>query len=74
MPDTLQIGFNDFNALDNIDDHTACVVIEPVQAEAGVIYPATGFLENSEKDARKKALLVFDEVQTALEESEKCSQ
>lgn len=67
LPDTLQIGFNDFNALDNIDDHTACVVIEPVQAEAGVIYPATGFLEKLRKRCSEKgALLVFDEVQTAF--------
>ncbi|NMB51899.1 MAG: aminotransferase class III-fold pyridoxal phosphate-dependent enzyme, partial [Bacteroidales bacterium] len=54
LPDTLQIGFNDFNALDNIDDHPACVVIEPVQAEAGVIYPATGFLEKLRKRCSEK--------------------
>ncbi len=33
------------NALDSIDKKTACVIIEPVQAEAGVIYPEDGFLE-----------------------------
>ncbi len=67
LPDTLQIGFNDFNALDTIDEHTACVVIEPVQAEAGVIFPATGFLEELRKRCSEKgALLVFDEVQTAF--------
>ena len=46
MPDTWQIDFNDFQSLDVIDNHTACVIVEPVQAEAGVIYPVKGFLED----------------------------
>lgn len=67
LPDTLQIAFNDFDALDSIDEHTACVVTEPVQAEAGVIYPATGFLQElRERCSEKGALLVFDEVQTGF--------
>ncbi|MBN2863999.1 MAG: aminotransferase class III-fold pyridoxal phosphate-dependent enzyme, partial [Bacteroidales bacterium] len=44
LPDTFQIEFNDFAALELIDRHTACVIIEPVQAEAGIIYPLPGFL------------------------------
>ncbi len=67
LPDTLQIGFNDFSALAAIDDSTACVIIEPVQSEAGVIYPEDGFLEEIRKRCNDKgALLVFDEVQTGF--------
>src|SRR5450759_669252 len=39
LPDTFLVGFNDEKSLDSIDNKTACVIIEPVQGEAGVIYP-----------------------------------
>jgi acetylornithine/N-succinyldiaminopimelate aminotransferase len=67
MPDTWEIAFNDFKSLDVIDNKTACVVIEPVQAEAGVIYPAEGYLEEIRKRCSATGtLLVFDEVQTGF--------
>jgi acetylornithine/succinyldiaminopimelate/putrescine aminotransferase len=67
LPETIQIDFNDFKSLDIIDDHTACVIVEPIQAEAGVILPAKGFLEMiREKCTKHSALLVFDEVQTGF--------
>ncbi len=67
IPDTLQIGFNDFNSLNSIDERTACVIVEPVQAEAGVIYPEPGFLkEIRNRCSEKGALLIFDEVQTGF--------
>ena len=67
IPDTLCIDYNDITALNAIDNHTACVIAEPVQAEAGVIYPAEGFLQEVRKKcSENKALLVFDEVQTGF--------
>src|SRR5664280_3414330 len=67
LPDTFQIPFNDSEALNIIDEKTACMVIEPVQAEAGVIYPAPGYLEDIRQRCSKAgALLVFDEVQTGF--------
>ena len=67
LPDTWQIDFNDFQALGSIDNQTACVIVEPVQAEAGVIYPKKGFLEEIRKSCSESgALLVFDEVQTGF--------
>lgn len=67
LPDTIQIDFNDFKSLDNIDDNTACVIVEPIQAEAGVIAPEKGFLEMiREKCTQHNALLIFDEVQTGF--------
>lgn len=67
LPDTWQIPFNDFDALAIIDNTCACVVIEPIQAEAGVIYPVKGFLEEIRKRCSETGtLLVFDEVQTGF--------
>jgi len=67
LPETQQIGFNDFSALGAIDDSTACVIIEPVQSEAGIINPAEGFLEEIRQRCNDKgALLIFDEVQTGF--------
>jgi acetylornithine/succinyldiaminopimelate/putrescine aminotransferase len=67
LPDTLQIGFNDEKALDAINKKTACVIIEPVQGEAGVIYPSDGFLrEIRTRCSNTGALLIFDEIQTGF--------
>lgn len=67
IPDTWQLGFNDFGSLDGIDKRTACVIVEPVQAEAGVIWPAKGFLEELKmRCSLNGALLIFDEVQTGF--------
>jgi len=67
LPDTWQAVFNDFDSLSIIDDRTACVIVEPVQGEAGIIFPRNGFLEAlREKCTRNGALLVFDEIQTGF--------
>jgi acetylornithine/N-succinyldiaminopimelate aminotransferase len=67
LPDTFQIGFNDEKSLCKIDNKTACVIIEPVQGEAGIIYPENSFLKKLRKrcDAAG-ALLIFDEIQTGF--------
>jgi acetylornithine/succinyldiaminopimelate/putrescine aminotransferase len=67
LPDTFQIDFNDEQSLEAIDNKTACVIIEPVQGEAGVIYPEKGYLEKiREKCDSTGTLLIFDEIQTAF--------
>lgn len=67
IPDTLCIDYNDFTALNTIDNHIACVITEPVQAEAGVIYPKEGFLQELRKKCSEHdVLLVFDEIQTGF--------
>jgi acetylornithine/N-succinyldiaminopimelate aminotransferase len=67
LPDTFQIGFNDEIALKSIDNNTACVIIEPVQGEAGVIYPENAFLEKIRNKCNSTgSLLIFDEVQTGF--------
>ena len=67
LPDILQIGFNDERSLNSIDNKTACVIIEPVQGEAGVILPENNFLDKVRDKCNKTgALLIFDEIQTAF--------
>lgn len=67
IPETYCIGYNDFNALSLIDKHTACVITEPVQAEAGVICPVDDFLQELRKRCSENdSLLVFDEAQTGF--------
>jgi len=67
LPDSFQAGFNNTGSLDIIDERTACVVIEPVQGEAGIIFPENGFLEQvREKCTKTGSLLIFDEIQTGF--------
>jgi acetylornithine/succinyldiaminopimelate/putrescine aminotransferase len=65
LPDVYHLEFNDFSQLNEIDEDTACVVIEPIQAEAGIILPEKNFLQELRKKCKEKnALLIFDEIQT----------
>ena len=67
LPDTLQIGFNDEKSLDEINSRTACVIIEPVQGEAGIIWPKNAFLEKIRNRCNATGtLLIFDEIQTGF--------
>lgn len=64
LPDISQIRFNSIEDLESITEKTAAVLIEPIQAEAGIILPETGYLKALRKRCDKKgALLIFDEVQ-----------
>ena len=66
-PGTVLLEFNDFRGLEEIDDSIACVMMEPIQGEGGIVLPEKGFLEEvQERCSRAGALLVFDEVQTAF--------
>lgn len=65
LPGIRHINFNDLDDLNHIDNHIAAVIIEPVQAEAGVIPPNEGYLEAvREACDRAGALLILDEIQT----------
>jgi len=68
---TIVAPFNDLSAVEEIfgeaGDHIACVIVEPVAANMGVIPPASGFLEGLRKLADAHgALLIFDEVITGF--------
>ena len=67
LPDTRLLEFNNFDDLEKITGKTACVVVEPVQGEAGIILPEKGFLEALRKRCDETgALLIFDEIQTGI--------
>jgi acetylornithine/succinyldiaminopimelate/putrescine aminotransferase len=67
LPDIYLGDFNSERSLDLIDNKTACVIVEPVQAEAGIIFPTDGFLYKLRRKCTETgSLLVFDEVQTGF--------
>jgi acetylornithine/succinyldiaminopimelate/putrescine aminotransferase len=67
LPDTFRIDINDESALEKINNKTACVIIEPVQGEGGVIAATQSYLELLRKKCSENgALLIFDEIQTGF--------
>jgi acetylornithine/succinyldiaminopimelate/putrescine aminotransferase len=64
LPDTRQIEYNNFNDLKQITNRTACVVVETIQGEAGVVLPQNNFLKILREHCTEAgALLVVDEIQ-----------
>jgi len=56
-----------YNAVPRIDDEVACVIVEPVAANMGLVPPVPGFLSGlREACDRAGALLIFDEVITGF--------
>lgn len=67
LPGVKHIRFNNFDDLEGITNHTACLLIEPVQGEGGVIVPQDGYLKAiRERCDQTGTLLIFDEVQLAF--------
>lgn len=64
LPDVRQIEFDNISDLQKITKETACVILEPIQSEAGLIIPSQEFLTTlRERCDETGALLIFDEVQ-----------
>jgi glutamate-1-semialdehyde 2,1-aminomutase len=52
-----------YNVVPELDDDVACVMVEPIAANMGLVAPVAGFLEGLRAECdRVGALLVFDEV------------
>ncbi len=67
LPGIRFLEFNNSDELSQISEKTACVVIEPVQGEGGVILPENNFLKKLRKRCDETgALLIFDEIQTGF--------
>src|SRR5271165_3378059 len=62
------VPFGDIEALERaITPHTAAVLMEPIQGEAGVIIPPPGYVRAArELCTRENVLFILDEVQTGL--------
>ncbi len=67
LPGIRFLEYNNIQELEKITDKTACVIIEPVQAEAGVIIPDSEFILQLYSRCKKTGtLLIFDEIQTGF--------
>ena len=54
-PDIHHINYNSFQDLEWITENTACVVVETIQAEAGIIAPDPKWILALIKNAKRKA-------------------
>ena len=65
IPNCVSINFNSTEMLDEIDSHTAAVVVEPYQAASGFVKADKSFLKKiREKCIENGALLIYDEIQS----------
>ena len=69
--DTLTAAYNDLDSVEELfrqfPEEIACVIVEPVAANMGVVLPEAGFLEGLRYlCTRYGALLIFDEVITGF--------
>jgi acetylornithine/succinyldiaminopimelate/putrescine aminotransferase len=67
LPGIVHLDHNESDQLHLIDEHTACVIAEPIQAERGVIAPSKEWLHLLRTRCDETgALLVLDEIQTGF--------
>lgn len=67
LPDIYHCNFNDEDVLELIDEKTCCVIMEIVQAEAGIIKANKEWIEKiRDKCSKTKTLLIFDEIQSGF--------
>jgi len=67
LPNIFQFEYGSQESIDAIDEHTACIILETVQSEAGVLVPDTNWLHAIRKKCDETGcLLIFDEIQTAF--------
>ena len=64
LPDIMHLDYNSHEAIDKINDETACVIVETVQAEAGIVQPETAWIKAiRQKCTMHGCLLILDEIQ-----------
>ena len=67
LPEVSFLPYGDLAALEGALSSDACVILEPVQAEGGVIIPPPGYLTGVARVCRDRgAMLILDEVQTGM--------
>src|SRR5688572_27895738 len=68
VPGFKHVPYNDLRAMERaIDNHTAAVLVEPIQGEGGVNVPDDDYLPGLRKLCDEAgALLIFDEIQTGI--------
>src|SRR4051794_14825605 len=76
---TITVPYNDLEsvkvAFEQYGDDIACIIVEPVAGNMGLVPPLPGFLEGlREITSDKGALLIFDEVMTGFRVGYNCAQ
>lgn len=67
LPGIRHVRHNDYDSLQYITEQTACILLEPVQAEAGVLAPSEGWMTAlRERCDQTGTLLILDEIQTGF--------
>ncbi len=71
IKNTLSLTYNDIDGFKEVmaqkGDQVACVILEPVAGNMGMVKPVDGFLETLRSETEKHgALLIFDEVMTGF--------
>jgi len=67
LPDIEHATYNDVAVLESITSKTACVVLETIQAEAGILTPDKNWIQALRKRCTETGtLLVLDEIQAAF--------
>lgn len=67
LPGIRHVKHNDLDSLQYITDRTACIILEPVQAEAGVLAPSAAWMTAlRERCDATGTLLVLDEIQSGF--------
>ncbi len=76
---TITVAYNDLEsvryAFEQFGDDIACVIVEPVAGNMGVVPPQPGFLEGLREITKQNgSLLIFDEVMTGFRVGYNCAQ
>ena len=67
LPGIRHVQHNDFDSLQYITEHTACIILETIQAEAGVLAPSADWMQALRKRCHATGtLLVLDEIQVGF--------
>jgi len=67
-PGFVSVPYGDADALEAVlDDDTVAVLLEPIQGEAGIVVPRTGYLSAVRRaTAERNVLFIADEIQSGL--------
>ena len=67
LPDILHLEYNDVASIEYIDAHTACVIVELVQAESGITPAQLEWIAALKRKCESMgALLIVDEIQSGF--------
>jgi len=67
LPNIYQFSYGSAESIESIDAQTACVIMEPLQSEAGINIAEESWYEHIRKKCDETgALLIFDEIQTGF--------